>query len=431
MAINSSPKPLVRQPTKTLFVQGVNDLATMLPKLAQEWSSKNILNPHHVYYKSNKSATWVCDKGHQYDAVIATRVRGTECSICWNNQRSEVAILREKAPLTLGELYPQLAKELTHPSLAYYVSQSSHRSVSWNCSKYSHHNHTYSLSVNQRLAGRDCPYCGLRKLLPGFNDVLSVRPDLGNQIVDNKIARNTLANSKQLLEWKHLASGKVEHYWSQSAVDRVYGDAGCTVCRGKTIQLGVNDFGVFLDRRNLRWSAENKMDPDQISLGSNQKIILECIKHNPANRMVSGAKDFSSGKRVCQDCRPTVYRSRGEIEVINFLRDSFPKWVIESNVRRFKKLGIHEIDIFLPEINVAVDFDGTYWHQEGIFKPMGFHKSKKKAMERLNFSYFVIGEEDWKNEQKAVKDNLQRFVSESIYFVSTKSSFLRIEVGEV
>ena len=61
-------------------IAGINDLATLKPELAQEWSEKNEINPTEVSVGSHKKALWKCKYGHEWEASIKSQtINGTGC----------------------------------------------------------------------------------------------------------------------------------------------------------------------------------------------------------------------------------------------------------------------------------------------------------------------------------------------------------------
>ena len=74
---------------------GFNDLATLLPDIAAEWSEKNLpLKPDEVNAKSRKNVWWRCSKcGNEWKSVINARVKGTVCPVC---AEREVLVLLER-----------------------------------------------------------------------------------------------------------------------------------------------------------------------------------------------------------------------------------------------------------------------------------------------------------------------------------------------
>lgn len=69
------------------LVVGVNDLATVNPKLAAEWDyDNNDLTPQQVSARNNIKASWICSVcGHHWKALVATRNGGTGCPQCQKN----------------------------------------------------------------------------------------------------------------------------------------------------------------------------------------------------------------------------------------------------------------------------------------------------------------------------------------------------------
>ena len=64
-------------------IEGINDLATLKPLLAQEWSKKNKLKPTEVSVASHKKIIWKCKHGHEWEASVKSRtVNGTGCPYC-------------------------------------------------------------------------------------------------------------------------------------------------------------------------------------------------------------------------------------------------------------------------------------------------------------------------------------------------------------
>lgn len=70
-------------------LSGINDLSTTNPKLASEWhpTKNGSLHPSEVMSGSNKKVWWICEKGHEWQAVINSRNAGRGCPICYKNNR--------------------------------------------------------------------------------------------------------------------------------------------------------------------------------------------------------------------------------------------------------------------------------------------------------------------------------------------------------
>ena len=86
------------------ILEGVNDLKTLDPDLAKEWSGKNRIKPTQMTVMSNKRILWKCRTcsicGHEWRAAIDYRCKGHGCPACnkarRHNQMMENRLQEEK-----------------------------------------------------------------------------------------------------------------------------------------------------------------------------------------------------------------------------------------------------------------------------------------------------------------------------------------------
>lgn len=68
-------------------IEGINDLSTLKPKLASEWSEKNEIKPTEVSIGSHKKVIWKCKLGHEWTATVKSRtINRTGCPYCSHNK---------------------------------------------------------------------------------------------------------------------------------------------------------------------------------------------------------------------------------------------------------------------------------------------------------------------------------------------------------
>ena len=73
-------------------IKGENDLQTVNPTLAKEWDfeKNNGLTPADVKVNSNYKVWWRCQKGHEWQAIVASRNRGNGCPYCaWEKRKKK------------------------------------------------------------------------------------------------------------------------------------------------------------------------------------------------------------------------------------------------------------------------------------------------------------------------------------------------------
>ena len=80
------------------------NLKTIFPKVAKEWNyEKNgNLKPEEILPSIGKKVWWICEKGHEWEATVNSRSRGTNCPYCSHNFPSEM--------INLKVLYPEVIK---------------------------------------------------------------------------------------------------------------------------------------------------------------------------------------------------------------------------------------------------------------------------------------------------------------------------------
>lgn len=121
----------------------------------------------------------------------------------------------------------------------------------------------------------------------------------------------------------------------------------------------------------------------------------------------------------CYSCYPSNHSSLAEYEIIEFI-ESFGLRV-ETNNRDI--LNGREIDILIPEKNIAIEFNGLYWHSEKNGKDKNYHKSKTLMCNEAGLFLIHIFEDEWNNSEDLVRNKLKYllgFEDEKIYARKTE-----------
>jgi very-short-patch-repair endonuclease len=135
-----------------------NSLKAINPTLAGEWHTlKNgAITPKDVTVNSSKKIWWICKEGHEWQARVSDRNRGSKCPYCAGRAVSQNNCLSTKRPDVAKEWHFKKNKHLTPDD----VSFASHNKVWWLCDK----GHEWQATVKNRSYGAGCPYCqGRRK----------------------------------------------------------------------------------------------------------------------------------------------------------------------------------------------------------------------------------------------------------------------------
>jgi hypothetical protein len=112
---------------------------------------------------------------------------------------------------------------------------------------------------------------------------------------------------------------------------------------------------------------------------------------------------------ICPLCNPIgqSQKSGYEIKISEFLDELFIKHISSDR----KTLTKQELDIIVPEFNLAIEFDGVYWHNE-LFLPFDYHLKKTIECQEKNIELIHIFEDEWVNKkeivQSIIKNRLQK-----------------------
>ena len=432
-------------------VKGKNDLFTLNPTLAKEWDyEKNTtLTPSQVTFSSGKKVWWKCGKGHEWQASIANRNKGTNCPMCTSERHTsfpEYALLYylkkygldaihshkakgyeldiyipskkiaieydgyfwhknkekkdleknrkcEKDGITLYRIREELPP-LNDSSIDYIVQDNkrdleqllkkvltkitgndleinlkkdnifiedlrvctekenslllfnlevakewnyerngqlkpeqvaanSNKMVWWVCKK----GHEWQNTINNRNRGRNCPFCANKKILPGFNDLLTANPTLAkewNYQKNNGLTpMDVIPNTPKKVWWKC----QKEHEWNATVNSRTQGN-GCPYCSGRYIIKGENDLRTVNPVLANEWHYEknNELTPMDVRPGSNKKVWWKCAQGHEWQADISH-RNSGSGCPYCAGQKAVT--GKNDLQTVNPLLVN--EWDFEKN----------------------------------------------------------------------------------------------------
>ena len=139
---------------------------------------------------------------------------------------------------------------------------------------------------------------------------------------------------------------------------RHYG-RGCPYCAGQKVKKGYNDLATLDPLLAKEWDySRNVRKPDEVTArggGEAHWICSVCGHQWKAN-----ISDRYRGTG-CPKCKRIYHTSLNEQVVFYYLKKCFPD-TVNGYVPGFLR-GSGEIDIFIPSLNLAIEYDGKHWHQ--------------------------------------------------------------------
>ena len=152
----------------------------------------------------------------------------------------------------------------------------------------------------------------------------------------------------------------------------------------------------------------NKVHPDYIQpllngdINSLSEILIKCPicgeydKHSFHNIFRINSNDIKpNSHNLCHKCYANISQSSPELEIKDIINTMYNGKCIENSRSIIPPL---ELDLYYPEKNVAIEFNGNYWHDEN-HKPKDYHFNKFKLCKDKNIRLVSIYESDWFNKR--------------------------------
>lgn len=129
------------------------------------------------------------------------------------------------------------------------------------------------------------------------------------------------------------------------------------------------------------------------------------------------------GIRSCPACSSGT--SKGEQEIAQFVSDLGIK--IEQRTKSI--ISPRELDIFIPDRNLAIEFDGTYWHN-AKFEDRNKCLTKLDMCNEKQINLLTIQEHLWVNKPDLVKSRLKSILGFSDKIAARKTNIKNVDLLE-
>lgn len=376
-------------------------------RLKNEYSENNEIPFEEIRPSSKKLRYWTCPNyGHLFHSPPESRFRGQNCHYCSNNKvLSGFNDLATKCPEVLPEW--DYTKNNVSPEE---VQPKSSKRVWWICKL----GHSYDQVIAKHTEGKNCPYCTGRKILEGFNDIR-----------DEMLIKqwDTIKNPKSIKEYTKGSNFNaywlctMGHSFRATIPNRINRNDGCPYCSGRRVLTGFNDLFSQSPEIFIEWIAEKNLtlNPEALNYKTTKKAWFKCSKC--AYEWKTPIYNRTVLKTGCPQCAYRITVSEGEKDLANFVEYTLPNYTIKRNERKIIKPL--EIDIYIPELMIGIEYNGEYWHsdekiQESKNMPAkAYHQLKiDKAFEK-GILLLIVWEKDWKNNPEKIKQKLQKFFNAS------------------
>ena len=284
----------------------------------------------------------------------------------------------------------------------------SHTKTWWKCSK----GHEWQASITHRKKGSGCPYCSGRVAIKGENDLQTVNPTLAKEWNYEKnnglIPLDVMPNSVKKVWWKCNKG----HEW-QATIDSRNRGNGCPYCSGRFAVKGENDLRTVNPRLATEWNYEknNGLTPMDVTPNSNKEVWWKCSNGHEWQSIIAN-RNKGVGCPICNSERNTSFP---EYAIVYYLK----KYGLDV-IHSFREKG-YELDVYIPSKKIAIEYDGSFWHENKVKKDLEKNQKCKNdgiklyrireelpSMNDSSIDYIV--KEDRKDLSKIIKEVLSEII---------------------
>lgn len=236
--------------------------------------------------------------------------------------------------------------------------------------------------------------------------------ELGLEKTEDEV--NAIRRIKSKTETNDSYMIKVNGY---KAAKEVFGSIDNLVKLYMNNKLG--SFNKIADRINNEISLDYEISPKQVS------------------KIITGHSSYERNK------------SLGQQQLYEFIKNTLKDYEIKEEHSWSEESVNKQIDVYIPELKVGLEFNGEYWHSDAVIeynygkKAYEFHKERADELKKIGIKLVYVWENDWNENYKEVEtaiknknwsapilNKYENFVKRSGIFVSPdkKPSLLRNQI---
>ena len=248
----------------------------------------------------------------------------------------------------------------------------------------------YLMTCHDRSSGRSCPECKKENI----SIKLSTAPykkSLGYLYPEIAASWSPSNIKTPFVVYPYSHSGNLKYKWiceycgeeyEMTCANRCNGN-GCRQCgikeahKKQALPILGNSLADVFPLVASTWSFNNNKTPIEVNPRASYKAKWVCSKCGQEWESLVYNRVRTSGT-MCPDC-VNIGRSQAE----NFLRSSLTAL---GALPTTHKLGHWEVDIFFPERNTIIEYDGAYYHS----LPKSLQTDTRKTLDLLSQGYTLI-----------------------------------------
>ena len=338
-----------------------------------DWEANADLDPSQLLCGSGKKVWWKCSLcGHRWATTISHRaIDGRCCPNChhgrWLKNKESLA---QAKPQAIKDWHPVKNGNLTPDAFA----KGARYKAWWKCQE-------CGREWQQEIKSyKGCVVCNKKHRL-AENCLAKKFPEIAKEWHSTKngsLTPDDVFCTEKKVWWK---CNKCGYEW-QARIDNRVHNRGCPCCSNKIVISGINDLATTHPELAKEWHPTKNGDltPQKISFGYGKKVWWLCPHgHEYQSTVNHRTGDNGTNCPICYSGRQTSF---AEQAFYYYIKQIYP-----DAISRYKAdfLGKMELDIFIPSIKIAIEYDGEAWHKNC----KGYREQKKYQICKENDIYLI------------------------------------------
>lgn len=337
------------------------------------------------YINSLTKVKIICPEHGEFSQTPQAHLRGNSCPICANKKRGDnkrwdkEKFINESIKIH-GDIYDY--------SFVNYINSST--KVEIICKEHG----SFKQTPSNHLNGQGCPKCAGKNL--ALNEVIERFKEVhGDKYNYDMVVYNGMH--------KHVDIICKEHgVFKQTPAKHINGQK-CPLC--SNIEKGINgrlSVENFIERSNKIHNYT--YDYSKVNYKTtHDKVEIVCDKHGS---FFQYPYDHLNGYG-CPTCGNMF--SIGEMEIYQMI----VRELGDENVKLHDRdvLDGKELDIFIPSMNIGIEYNGLYWHSEEKGKDKWYHYLKTKKCNEKGIKLIQIFEDEYNCNKELVLNKIKHILN--------------------
>lgn len=192
------------------------------------------------------------------------------------------------------------------------------------------------------------------------NKLINLYPELAEEWhptknIDIKLENATIGSDKKA--WWICPKG---HEYEQKISRRTKRSANCPYCSGHKVLVGYNDLETVNPKLAKEWHPTKNGDytPKDFTAGSGKRVWWKCpIGHEYQTSINDRNRKEGTNCPICNKRNESSFKEQA---IYYYVKKLFPNAKNKYNELFSNSM---ELDIYIPEIKVGIEYDGANWHK--------------------------------------------------------------------